>query len=524
VPGSKAELAPENRDDRRVALAVFALLFLSYAFFAQGGGWNENSRMDLVRAIVDDHTLSIDRYHTNTGDKARFGGHYYSDKAPGVSLAALPAYAAVRLLRPVFQSDHAYGVVSAYLVTALTVGAAGALLGALLYLASRKLGVSRRGAVVCALGYGLGTTAFPFSTMLFSHQLAALLLFGSFWLLWACRTRYADARSVLAGLLGAAAVLSEFPTLPVLLVFAVYHAAREQRARRLLSYAGGALVPLGLLALYLSVAFGGPLSVGYGFLADPASRAEMHDRGVFGMVVPRLAVMVELLIGRYRGLLPYSPVLFLAAFGFPVALIMLRQIRDGHGDRDALPLDPASNRELWAALGVVGYYLLFVSAYTWWQGGSSFGSRHLIPMLPFFVLPLGVVADLRPKLSLAFLVVSMTMMTVVTSVQPKPADSLKNPFWRAILPAFVRDDIAANNVCPVTGRAGGADHAPIIRTATHDAFNWGMLMGGRGKKSLLPLLALWISAAYAFRRHVVEREHEPAAAGNPRPNDANASP
>lgn len=31
------------------------------------------SYRDLVRAIVEDHSIAIDRYHENTGDKANYG-------------------------------------------------------------------------------------------------------------------------------------------------------------------------------------------------------------------------------------------------------------------------------------------------------------------------------------------------------------------------------------------------------------------------------------------------------------------
>src|SRR5262249_62430349 len=69
----------------------YLALFVTFAWFYQAGGWNQNSRFDLVRAIVDEGTLRIDDYHRNTGDKARWNGHYYSDKAPGLALAAVPA-------------------------------------------------------------------------------------------------------------------------------------------------------------------------------------------------------------------------------------------------------------------------------------------------------------------------------------------------------------------------------------------------------------------------------------------------
>src|SRR5579884_1302484 len=77
-------------------LLLLAVLVFSYAYFYQGGGWNQNSRFDLVRAILDEHTLRIDAYQSNTEDKAFFQGHFYSDKAPGQVLFALPFVAISR--------------------------------------------------------------------------------------------------------------------------------------------------------------------------------------------------------------------------------------------------------------------------------------------------------------------------------------------------------------------------------------------------------------------------------------------
>jgi hypothetical protein len=512
--GSDRNDRSDRRSERLLALGIFALLLASYAYFYQGGGWNENSRMDLVRAIVEDHSFSIDRYHTNTGDKAKFGGHYYSDKAPGLSLFAIPAYA---LARAIFGSldEHTFLVVASYIVTVLTVGLGSALLGALLFLTLRKLGASRRGATIAALGWGLGSIAFPFSTMLFSHQLTALLLFASFVLLFRCREKYSDWLSVAAGVVAAAAVLTEFPALGAVGLLGVYAAERDRRWRRVLTFLAGALGPALVLGVYLTVAFGGPLAVGYGFLADAGSRAEQLDRGVFGVTLPQLGRTVELLIGRYRGLLPYSPVMLLATVGIFSAFAVLRRHRkraragDASIEIDPVPMiEPERIRELWLAAGVGIYYVLFVSSYTWWQGGSSFGSRHLVPMLPFLALPLGWVADWRPKLSLAALAISVATMTIVTSVQPKPADSIRNPFWGVLVPAFVRGEIAANNICPMYGRTDGPKHRPIVRSATHDAFNLGMLLGGRGHKSLLPLIALWVASAYSLWRAAGERKQQ----------------
>ncbi len=81
------------------ALLIAAVVLVSYAYFYEGGGWNQNSRLDLVRAIVEQGTLRIDPFHENTNDKAFANGHYYSDKAPGLALLAVPvAFAALPLM------------------------------------------------------------------------------------------------------------------------------------------------------------------------------------------------------------------------------------------------------------------------------------------------------------------------------------------------------------------------------------------------------------------------------------------
>ena len=81
----------------RRELLLVALLLFCYGFFQQVPAWNEYSRYDLVRALVDQGTTRIDSYQDNTGDKAFFQGHWYSDKAPGSALLGGPVYSLARL-------------------------------------------------------------------------------------------------------------------------------------------------------------------------------------------------------------------------------------------------------------------------------------------------------------------------------------------------------------------------------------------------------------------------------------------
>src|SRR4249919_1385737 len=91
--------APLNCSSRwKAAILVGAVSFFSFLYFYEGGGWNQNSRFDLLRAIVERHTLQIDAYHENTQDKAYARGHYYSDKAPGLVFLAVPFAEAARVV------------------------------------------------------------------------------------------------------------------------------------------------------------------------------------------------------------------------------------------------------------------------------------------------------------------------------------------------------------------------------------------------------------------------------------------
>src|SRR3990172_12512313 len=89
--------------------AIFLLLLLCYIYFLQiYPRWvspGELSRFLLISAVVDDGTLQIDesiRRFGDTQDKAVFGGHFYSEKAIGLSLFGIPFYAIWKLLCRIF--------------------------------------------------------------------------------------------------------------------------------------------------------------------------------------------------------------------------------------------------------------------------------------------------------------------------------------------------------------------------------------------------------------------------------------
>jgi hypothetical protein len=57
-------------------VSLFLVLLFCYAYFQpKWADWNQNSRIDLTLALIEQRTVTIDRYYQNTGDYAYFNGH-----------------------------------------------------------------------------------------------------------------------------------------------------------------------------------------------------------------------------------------------------------------------------------------------------------------------------------------------------------------------------------------------------------------------------------------------------------------
>ena len=274
-------LSPGNRRHQRgphvrQAWLIAAFVFFSYAYFYGGGGWNQDSRFDLVRAIVEQRTLRIDRYQDNTGDKAFFDGHYYSDKAPGTALLASPF---VALARGILQlkgrdpeSPSSLRALS-YIANLCTIALPSAIAAAILFLLSLRLGSTLGGASFAALSMALGTPIWVYSTVLFGHVLAGACLLLALALTFELRPGTSGTKDLVLGFaIGIAAgwaTVTEYPAaggavcLAGLALFQVWKNGWPRRRRVALGVAGGGLICLVVLLSYQYAAFGSFLSVTY---------------------------------------------------------------------------------------------------------------------------------------------------------------------------------------------------------------------------------------------------------------------
>ncbi len=65
--------SPLKAAKRKVQWLLFISAFLTYGYFHQGGGWAQNARFAMVRALVEEGHYWIDDYLIYTGARTNEG-------------------------------------------------------------------------------------------------------------------------------------------------------------------------------------------------------------------------------------------------------------------------------------------------------------------------------------------------------------------------------------------------------------------------------------------------------------------
>jgi hypothetical protein len=466
-----------ERTTRRDALLIFLTLLVAYVYvLPRWADWSQNSRLNLVRALVEQGTTSIDAYVANTGDYALYNGRTYTDKPPGLSFVALPFYAMALpvidhpLVQPLLSkvagsgsmgdtlnaagtglnTDKIRHFVAQALLTTLTVAIPAAALGALIFLVLGWLGFARPLRLLATLGYGLATPAAAYAGNFYSHQFVAALLFGAFALMLAAKPQPGAApgarasmgavRALLFGLLCSYALISEYPPAIIIAAFGLWSLMRLKPAELGFAAIGG-LPPLALMAFYNLSAFGTVWPVGY---SHSALWQDQHHTGFMSITYPHLDAIWGLTFGTFRGLFVRAPWLLLAIPGF---IVWWRR---------------GSYRGLWGVclFAVVSLLLFYSSSIMWW-GGFGIGPRYLVPMLPFLVIPAAYALQALwisvggRALALGLVAASALLTWLETLAgQSFPTDATRSPWVDLVLPAWQQGNIARN-----LGTALGLDGA-----------------------------------------------------------------
>jgi 4-amino-4-deoxy-L-arabinose transferase-like glycosyltransferase len=493
---------------RTYAITAFLISLACYGYsLPKALDWAGNSRADLTFAVGDQGVLYIDAYHENTGDKAFFEDHYYTEKSIGPSLLALPFYmvfkviAAFPPINDFLHSDRTLGDVASlqnpdaetlgirpntfYEDVALTfisffaTSVPSALLVTAVMLFAARFARKDSYAFALALIYGLATIAFPYSTVLYQHQIATFGLFVGFFLLWRVLYEQANPRWMWAvgGLFGLAAI-TELPVVPFagfIFLWGVYQYSNKLALYRVVL---GAMPLLVVHFLYHHLIYGNALTVSYLY---SVYWQDFNQQGVVSVTMPSAERLYGITVSSFRGLFFISPVLLIA---LPGLLLMWQQPRRYR------------SMTLLLIFIIAGFFLYNASSVQWWAG-HSIGPRYLTPMLPFMALPMVFVSNQwlprRPGRILIGTLVALSAFNVWTQflagqvfppVNGSDGATIQNPLVQYALPLLMKGDVTRN---------------------------YGTLLGLPGLPSLLPLL-IFIAATYYVMLWRADKQLRPTVA------------
>ena len=491
----------------RTELCLFLACLFAFAYFNQGGGWNQNSRFAEVRAMAEQGRFAIDDFLVYLGDPAtndlqrrpldhaeydadgkrhalcwvdaewsffpisgrpkREGvieepmhmvcasgdvayvpetGHFHPNKPPGTSFLALPAYWIVWKIERALgiNPDHWWTLnLNAWLTTIFSVGLVSAL-GCVLFfrLACALGGGEKRPALLATFAFAFGTTFFPFGTILFDHNLTAILLLASFY--WLRHTQ----RPALAGFCAGFAVVTNYVAGGAVIALGLYALlAGGVRWRRAIFFSLGGLLPAALLGWYHFVNFGSPFALNNDF-QNPLFKDPRGSLGMF--VVPQssddflrlLYVSGILSISPYRGVLLLAPVLLLGVGG------LVRWLHERTLAAEAR-----------LCLAIFGWFFLVNMSFNGYHGGFAAGPRYLVPGIPFLALPLALAFLRWKRIALVLLAVSIATQLLLTATDGQNALAVGG--HARLDNEHRKDDFFCNLVTEyalpffLTGRAGG---------------------------------------------------------------------
>ncbi|HEX4514190.1 MAG TPA: hypothetical protein VH054_11660 [Polyangiaceae bacterium] len=459
---------------------LFVLCVVTFAFFYQGGDENQATRIFLARAIVERGAPDITPNAGHLIDKGRIGQRYFSDKAPLVSWIATVPYALTRVADRLFRvpRNRATERVRVHVLAASISGVCGAIATWFVHATLVLLGATRRRAAFVAVGYALGTLVFPYSTVLYGHVVAAMLVAWSFWVIVRSDAGglFDPRAAATLGALWSLSTICEYPTALLCAVQAIAIAPRVWRTKTWPWILAGAAPSVVLHAAFAFWAFGSPFVLPYRFVAEPFFRARMST-GFLGLDHPTLARLYGVLLSPYRGLFFFCPFLVLSFAGFGDWLVAREH-------RRALAICAAS----------VVVYVLFAGSYYAWDGGLSTSCRHLVPALAFFVVPIAWFlrgSSARVWIAVFALAASIAIMLACTAVlveQREGPMGLMNPFYDTVVPRFVAGQLGTNWI--------DLDHQGPRGDAS---YNLATLLGLGPVASLLLLGCVWLAA---YRRDV----------------------
>jgi hypothetical protein len=321
-----------NKEKSKEELKVFLTFFILYSFFIHLIGWNENTRIILARILVEKNKFEIDEYANFTGDRIFFDGHFYSDKPPAVSFFTMLPYSLFYKIFSLEKEQLCYAVeslvgstlncvqlgkgilltqiLSTVLFSVLPAVLAIIVLYKILFFLYPK--INKKILFITIGVFGLATVHFQTALVLFGHSLFVLLSLIIFYLFIKMKNK---SQVILTGLLLGLLTLVDYFALLLVPIFSLLILLKKKTFKIfLVCLLLGSLPTL----LYNYAIFGNLFTFALKYwnaqkLVEPYAIQQFTlspDWYSF-----KLFTIKESLIGSYRGVLFYYPVLFFALIG-----------------------------------------------------------------------------------------------------------------------------------------------------------------------------------------------------------------
>jgi hypothetical protein len=252
--------------------------------------------------------------------------------------------------------------------------------------------------LLATFALAFGCTFFPFGTILFDHNLTAVLLLATFYFL-----RDKTAVPALAGFCAGFAVITNYVAgvavvflgLYALLVGSSVAAPGKWNWRAAVLFALGGIGPAFLLGWYHYVNFGSPFALANDF-QNPLFKDPNGSLGMFAKPNPYVAALLA--VSPYRGVFVLAPVLIFGLVGWVLWLRGKTFAADAR-----------------LGMAIFAWFFLVNASFNGYHGGYAAGPRYLVPALPFLALPV-VVGFLRwKKTAVVLLAVSILQQFLLTA-------------------------------------------------------------------------------------------------------------
>lgn len=368
--------ASSQRPLRLTTLAIGLFFFSAYIFSIGTPFYSSDGQVmyETARAIALQYTFAI----PPSGLPQTIIGHdgqTYSKYDPGLPLLSAPVvFAADELSKATQSNRYALAAIAVQLIPAAGMSIT---LAGVFHIASHLHTLPR--ALMVTFVAGFCTLAWPYARLYFAEAvLAAYLTLAIALLFDKISTRSVMVSSCTIGLaiLTRASAIIYLPTLAYL----IWHNTPSSRRWFHLGLFGfGPLLAIAGLALHNYLRFHNLLTTGY----EGESFQLPPFNGIFG-----------LLFSPGKSIFLYSPPLLLSILLWP----RLRR------------KNPAL---AWALILIVGSALVFYGAWWAWHGGWVWGPRFLVPLVPLWCLPLGLIPLHRKWASLMLVVCVLGMIVQI---------------------------------------------------------------------------------------------------------------